>query len=416
MLRPPRVAILFRDDEAWQAWARLAIATASGYWGGAGYAFVPYSADGTVNPAVVRGVVTFDPDYVAVMTHDGATWFNVAPDAIDLRFPEGTHPAEHLKLIENLGPVSDPAGNNAAKTLISRCAPLSFTFDRDRSASVQHFSAGPPQDRAAFLPSPRPGMATPDGALSVSRSWTGPLTLFAAARIGIAPNDERTQGPDDGALLDWVVDPVPKKVPEELLWFTGLEFSDHAQRHQTWFEASSPDLSTIRTGFPEDQAAIVIGESAADFALAVLYERMLGYCLWLTPDLLEEHFEGNWLRKHSLDNRLRDGSLSESIPVVSASLSDAELERWIRALAPTGSTVVIEGESLASRSANLVVREPNLSRGLLGIVLAEHLGATQIVPVVESSSGTLTLEAPVRSPIPTRARPRCRHSARPHGL
>ena len=68
-LRPPRLALLFLDDANWQEWARLSINTASRFWGGGGFAFVPYTVDGTVNSKVMAAVMKWwspRPDFATL--------------------------------------------------------------------------------------------------------------------------------------------------------------------------------------------------------------------------------------------------------------------------------------------------------------------------------------------------------------
>jgi hypothetical protein len=72
VLRPPRVAILFLEDEHWRTWARQAIAT--GIWGGGGFIFAPYDEQGHVLAGLLPVITAYDPDYIAHIQSLPSTW------------------------------------------------------------------------------------------------------------------------------------------------------------------------------------------------------------------------------------------------------------------------------------------------------------------------------------------------------
>lgn len=86
MLRPPRVAVLFRSDEHWKEWARHALAFVSQAWGGLGFVLVPYDPnDGGISPRLVEALVVYDPDHVVALDIPMSDWERIAPGVLRLR-------------------------------------------------------------------------------------------------------------------------------------------------------------------------------------------------------------------------------------------------------------------------------------------------------------------------------------------
>lgn len=410
-LRPPRLALLFLDDSNWQEWARLAINTASRYWGGGGFAFVPYSVDGTVNSKVMTAVQAFDPDYVGLAVHDGATWFAISPDRVRWNFEDDLDSEAKARSASDAGLIDDFAGNTAASLVIAATSALNYTFESDHEPNAQRIEFGGPAERAPFLPAPRPGAPAIDGAVAAAAHWEGSLSLYASARSGIAPSErDARQTPTDESLLDWLINPDPGSLPAELLWYSSVEYSDLAQKPINWFDAASPDLSMFRNGYAPDSAAIVIGDTAADFALAVLFERMLGYALWLTPADIDKSIAGQWRRQsvlHTTISARTQLGLSRGIAVTTASLSDSALALNIEKIRRPNLNLVVDGDVRArDHEEDYSPREPILRDGLLNLSLVEHLATAVPVPVEEYADGTVALQVPIVTPIPSAPIPR----------
>lgn len=394
-LRPPRTALLFRADDHWREWARLAIYIASRTWGGGGFAFIPFDSDGSMDPKVLELAVRYDPDYVAVASHPLETWLRVSPDSVHLP-PDAS--IEDLAGQPGIEEVDDPVSRVAAQQLLDACTPLTLAIGGAK-AHWEHLSTTG-VIRGPFLPSPTKGTG-PVAFLAASGSWSGDLALWACVRTGLAsPSDERPQ-PDEGALLRWLIS--PNQPLDELLLVNGLGTGDTAIGKRNWFQAMSPELATIHTGHGRDPLAIVVGDTADDFALAVLLDRMLGFSLWLTEATLADHFDGAWRPQTALASRIRESLYASDVPVTSASMSTDQLNAVLARLTEYQAPVIL-GDSTNSASAypRYAVREPIVSKGgLAGLMLEEHLGTTVTTAVAVAEDGSLSLQSPLVSPVPS---------------
>lgn len=395
-LRAPRVALLFRADEHWRSWASLALYTASQYWGGEGYVLIPYDQDGSVHPALLTAVSRFDPDFIAVMSHSPRTWLQVAPEVET--FDAGDLAPEMLdRALDTAPTVHDPAGRSAAESVAARCSPLAYTNPDHPRSEVQHFGLGSPHRYSTFRVATQSAVK-PRAWLAGSCDWTSPAALWAAAKAGIADLGDSRPAPDDKGLLRWCAAPHEAAPPIELVQHAGIELSDQPSALPTWFRAANPDLGAFRTGYPKDGAAIVIGDEAADFALAMLYDRTLGFALWLTTDD-SALLAGDWIVGDRLRNRMHDFTLNESIAVHSASLEPVELAARVATLIRPSGGVMIDGAPVETKPW-LEARVPDLSTALLSLMISESVGETSSVAANYSTDGTIAFASDLITAIP----------------
>lgn len=395
-LRAPRAALLFRADEHWHSWASLAIYTASQYWGGEGYVLIPYAPDGSVHPALLNAISRFDPDFIALMSHSPRTWLQVAPEV--KTFDAGDLSPEMLDRALDTAPVvSDPAGRSAAKSVAARCSPLSYPNRDHPRSEVQHFEAGSPHRNSTFRAASQSAVK-PRAWLAGSCDWTSPAALWAAAKAGIADLRGARPAPADKDLLRWCAAPHEVSPPTELVQYAGIELSEQASALPTWYRSANPDLGAFRTGYPNDGGAIVIGDEAADFALAMLYDRTLGFALWLTTEdsaLLAR----DWIVGDRLRMRMHDYTLQESIAVDSASLSRADLASRVSTLVQSAAGVMIDAAPVEPKRW-LEARVPDLSTALLSVMISESVGETSSVAATFSTDGTIGFSSDLITAIP----------------
>lgn len=407
-LRPPRVVILFLNDENWQNWARSAVAVASRIWGGGGFIFVPYDDNGDVPEALLEVVKAYDPDYFATMEGAPSDWLRLAPNSVEhLRMPEESDDAFRERLVTNETIIMDPRGAQATSRLATVSTPMTFAWSDAaptvRPLVLRHDGASLPRP---LINAPRQGQESPWAALAVPASWTGELALFAAARTGSPPHTDSPRAqPDDVNLLAWILKGHEsyKVIPDELLWFLSTELSTLPEDHKTWFETASPDLIAVSTGFNLSDGAIVIGDTAADFCLAVAYDRLLGFGAWLT----EAAAEGLALRRESfqfgLTGLARRETFFRPISLTSASLSPADLDDHLNAMVrPVPQFRFGEDFDLSeSDPTRFVVEAPALDTGLHYLTMEEHLGSSVSTPVSILPGQTAELRSRFVAPVPS---------------
>jgi hypothetical protein len=108
-IRPPRVVILFRGDENWRRWARIALLAVSNTWAGASHLLVPYSVDGSVSDRMLEVVRHFDPDHVLLLSPTLAEWEWASPGFLRFQDASGKlmDPGEVESMLSEFGQTED---------------------------------------------------------------------------------------------------------------------------------------------------------------------------------------------------------------------------------------------------------------------------------------------------------------------
>lgn len=403
VLRSPRVAVVIPGYGDWRGWVRRAVTAISRHWGGGGYILVPVDSDGGIHPDVLDVAVRYDPDYIARLDEAADVWFELAPDG--LRFPgtEGMSEAAYDDMLR-ASPVTPTWAESATRVLLERCSPLSYARET-RKITVHRVSSTDVSPPAEFLSAPPRGYDRPIAALAASTRWEDDVSLFALARTGApAPDDDDRPEPSSDDLLRWVISADPADAPEGLLWFPSTEYSVLAKDSKPWFEAASPNLVTVWSWHNQDAAAVVIGDTVDDFAMAYALDRMLGYALWLTPDAITKRFPESFELQLRLKTAWDRISPYESVPTFSTSLSETQVHALVGRLQnPVYVISEPSPEDVDERDyeAHLVVRRPMLQDGAFRtLALSDHLGEQIAVPAFEDDDGTVRLQTGMASLLP----------------
>ncbi|WP_159084956.1 hypothetical protein [Planctomonas deserti] len=404
-LRPPRVAILVPDDHLWREWTMQAVATASEYWGGGGFILVPYDRESGDPSAVFAAIVrAYDPDHVVtleVSLRQFAEWY---PDAI--QFSNVSDEAEREEAVRNMhGEVGDPAGVRARATVASWCSPLrSIPLSREEeSRQIETLTELGRPNRSD--PYPRGLAAAPIPArslrLAASISWRTDIGLLAALQVGIA-HEESWERPEPGAeTLEWALaqqaDP-----PASLIWNNLGERPTETAGLESWFVADQ-GLVRVWRGHARDGAAVVVGDTGADFALALAYDRLLGRGVWLTTALLDDQ---DFFEAHIMSTMWRLTSKLERaashLVVTSTSLSPERISEAAERLQESRYGFQRTRPRNRSEARTTVqVRQANLDRGNSEYVMREHLGTTIVLPMEELEDGSRNALTGLESPVPS---------------
>lgn len=307
IMRPPRVAVLFQGGENWSAWARLAISIAGKYWGGGGFILVPYSATGLVAPQILSVVAAYDPDHVVTTPLTLLEYERTVPGAIPLlsNSRKLVDEDERRTYLEGLPELrqGDAVAMRARSLVAAACTPLRDSdapSDDDLSESVELLRPEPEQTGGWLTPAVREiGESL---FLAGSESWKQDASLCSAIRTGILPTslEESSPGgrnePDPSTMLQLALD---RWNPESLGELPDeMSVGDHATGKvvRLWFDEPGGGLTTVRDGWGTDGGAIVVGDTPEDFALAYAYERLLGFGVWLSTEMLKDKSLASTLR------------------------------------------------------------------------------------------------------------------------
>jgi hypothetical protein len=297
--RAPRVAIVIRADQNWIFWARHAIYTASQMWGGYGFILVPHR-DGVVNPILMRSVKAYDPDYVV----------NIPITVKELDFLYPGHLNAQLEKLQNNGLAPEdlksvrislsqtvvPVASDdlqARESVVNACAPyrLALGDDSDVSKWAERITILRAEkyglDEAPFFridritPTSRPrfGAAsnenTPIGLLAANYSG-----LVRPPQIGEADIDES----HEFALILGIAEPAARRrILPSWSCFEEVNSVDGEEPVSAW-DDTQIELGPVSDG--ENQPVLyVIGNTAEDFCLALVWERLYGQALWIPDEL-----------------------------------------------------------------------------------------------------------------------------------
>ena len=398
--------MMVAGDEHWRDWAMTALTIASGYWGGGGFIFVPFDIK-TSRPApeFAEIVRAYDPDHVVSLDLPWSTLEAWYPGIIGIDGIDGVDESERLRMIEtNQCHTGVIQSETARDEVVTWCSPMrAVPFRDDHSdrqmetvTTLRRRDPGEDRFRRGLAPAPTP---TEWARLAASESWRSDLGLFAAMRVGVAQTEAATGSPPEPTVdgLGWLIRP-DGDAPTSLIWNANQIATRASSGLERWFLADQR-LIEVSTGYLKDRAALVVGDTGTDFALAVAYDRLIGNGIWLTPELLDD---GEVFRQEiqiPIWNLLSDLEHAASQMVLtSTSATDAYVEDIaLRVMASTFPRGVTAGrEQKAVR-----VGSPVLDGGYLEYAVNEHVGASVPIPVVKQSDGVLEAMAGFESPVPS---------------
>jgi len=396
-LRSPRVVVLFRGGDRWRDWARLALCAASSAWGGAGFIVVPFDPKTERVPAVLLPLVrAYDPDHLVIYRATVSDWHRLAPDAINLEGVNLEEVAERL--------VGDPGARSARDDLARCCSPLRdlYTGDLDPAdVPPEHISLAEVGENGRKLLEV-PAAAFAQQCLAVNLEWDSDSALWAAVQCGIETTPApypRKQPPAD-EVLAWALHPQSSPPPFHLLRQPQMELNADPSHAPTWFQAADPALQPVWTGYSSTGGAIVLGDTAEDFATAMMWQRLIGWAAWI-PSI--EGLDGpKHLALRALDASLRDFHQDgKSVRIISTSLNTAEIDERIGELQGLTFWRVWVGSDLYTSPRARLETGPLTpsSRGLLTWVLPDGLGDGLAAPALVDDTGTAVLEAGITSPL-----------------
>ena len=217
--------------------------------------------------------------------------------------------------------------------------------------------------------------------------------------LGVAPNEQEGRPEPSENSLRWLLD-RDKYQPGVELQTTPFE---EGSSPKSLFSADQ-GLDEVFRGHTPFVGAVVIGDTAADFALALAYDRMLGFGIWVGPELQETwqqvtrptlHRRFLWLRRSA-----------KKLSVLSCSMSDEEVSDLTTELrqSPFDHELKIGHEKVRTQDRDqlLVSERPTLGGGLKQFVIDEHIGTQVALPAVKTPDGSLEALTGLESPVPNK--------------
>jgi hypothetical protein len=408
-LRPRRVAIIIRNDAHWRDWAMTALATASDYWGGAGYILVPFDLSTGVASAVFADVVrAYDPDHVVTLSIPATTWEEWYPGTVSVSGAKDE--ADRLKLIANSlhFDLDDEPANAAREQVASWCSPMRVDrlpgdhpkrgFEAVKTLRRRGANDRP---RGGMLPAPVPA---PGSRVAAAVDWRSDTGLFAALRLGVASSESYERSEPTPDALYWLIR-REDEAPESLIWSNDTFPPISAAGLESWF-LGEQRLMQVSRGYLVDRAALVVGDTAEDFALALAYDRVIGGGIWLTPALIDDQSTFRKIVQPAVRMMLNELERSASQMAVTSTSATADyladVAKRIQG-AMYEINLSIDGHPIQDRTdhGTVAVRTPNIERGLLAYVADEHIGASVSLPVSNLPDGAMEALVALETPVPS---------------
>ncbi|MFI2488527.1 hypothetical protein ACH47X_16575 [Promicromonospora kroppenstedtii] len=289
-VRPPRAVILFRGDENWRRWARLALLAASNTWAGGGHLLVPYDATGDVSERMLEAARHFDPDHILQLTPTLREWEWLAPGTFRFTDPSGRPPpaddvAKMLAGYAGTQTREDPIGERARKLLEGWCSPFfePGLGEREDGPRLQHQSTIETSGTSGLVKAAQIFPDTMPPHVAVPRHWESDTALVLGGLWGVVESDDaRAEPPVRTMLRDALRSSMQRQVVDDL-WAIGPGPVAAAR-----FDILDSDVASFSSGRPAHHGAVVIGDSVEDFAYAQACRTLLGFGLWLPTGLLED--------------------------------------------------------------------------------------------------------------------------------
>lgn len=306
-LRAPRVAYVVPCGQDWHANTRVALHEITRLWGGARFVVVPVSS-ATVHPALLAALKAYDPDHVVVPSASSPItvaaadrpWLHGAQKAISAACSNYRSP------IASGASVAAPSTGQTEPTYLTERGMMPLT-------AIDLLAEQSPSDQPVGA-SPQLG-----GALGVAAAATWGLSDF--------PNDSQSQVDQTllrRAIWRWVRGDLGDPLE-------GITTRNTAEgQFRTEFDRTRFGLSDVcEIGFNQSSTLIVWGDSPADFALAMTWDRTYESGIWM-PDAWWRDAGARRELTQALSSRAADDlGGSGEILITSTSLDETELSERV---------------------------------------------------------------------------------------
>ncbi len=404
--RAPRAAVVLPGGHGWQHYARRVLHEATRVWGGAGAVLVPHTA-GTVHPRLLSAVAAYDPDYVLLAQPTIGELEAMSPGLLPIAGEDG-QPLEvkqRAAPIESSGDQTLPTvgDDEARQAVIDACSPYRrWDADGQQWDEEYHWWSGGPPGQA--LTSAVALGADGTAAVSVRPDAAGDAALALTARYGTfhrpspAASGAACDPDDEARTVLWLLSESSSGRPPAGMLTGDLDAAPSA------FQAGSVGLTWVGgIGARRLPTLVVAGDTADDFALALMWDRLYGNGLWLPTgwwptagDRVGDSAAAS-LRQRADMNRQSGWPLR----LMSVSVALVDLDRLLAPLSAGVSHMLGAGRSRRSREP--VARlpdEPWPAAGALHLAVAGQFDQQFGLPVRRHGGADSTVEMAAPPPPP----------------
>lgn len=235
--------------------------------------------------------------------------------------------------------------------------------------------------------------------LSAPASWGGPVGVAVAARCGALAEPVPGSLPQmrDEERLDlirWLLsDGERGTLPYSAVWHPAAAVSVLPSDLETAFDWGRHGLTVIERGYkPDTPALLVAGDEAADFALALAWDRLYGRSLWL-PSEWQPDPDVRTSQMTAIRLLLGDFGYDPSTPDRQVHLTTTSLSpEVVTRLAGVLGSPLVRTAGPAGQPAPAVVQEPRFDRsGVRLLAVAGQFDHQFTVPVRKDGGGAVMM-------------------------
>jgi DNA-directed RNA polymerase subunit RPC12/RpoP len=355
---------------------------------------------------MLRIVEHFDPDHVLGLqpTYGELDWALPGGFRVTSVTAKNLNPSYSLNIRGEIAnqPIDhdDPAEETAREILVRWCTPfLDPGLDSDPLPWPPRDTSIRTDGSSELVPAPQLFEDGMPAHVAIPLSWKSDAALIAASRVGVVGEiDDQWDEPAPRVLLRNFMREHPTWKPDNALWI-GEPGETVRSRFDVLDVGVKPLVRRYRRS--RTRGAVVVGDTAEDFALARAYDLFFGTGLWLPPSMFsdQETFVAATLPM-VLDRHHQFADPSRSPGYVSASLSDEELGEYLQQLddglpkiqmSPPRQTHGIARTQFPDDTASHTFR-----------AFDENADAPSSVAVERDEDGTLTMATRFAMPSPSR--------------
>ncbi len=412
-LRPPRVAVIFDGGEGWHFWARVALYACTKFWGGEGFVLIPHN-NGTVHPTLLAAARAYDPDYVVTLQRTVRAIEQAMPGALNLLDSEDKRweGAARDQLIEQTGdrPIMWGADEQARKRVAEVCSSHRRRHTSDETGWDEHVTwIAASGDTAHLTKAADITDNSTDICLSAPPEWGGVLGVAVAARCGAVEEPQLGGEPrldelKSRRLVSWLVDPDEGlgTPPPDIVWHPAAASSVDPGSLATAFERTKQGLTMIGRGLRSRRRIVLsVGDTAEDFALAYVYQRLYGGGLWLPTVWLTLNGTGKKGIDFAVRTAISDHVLrGDNITVTTTSVDVSTLDSIVTDLRQPILWTSGDEESMVRQYEERLTCGPVdwSAEGVQFLAVADQFNQDYAIPITRSDAGDIEMVVPCPPP------------------
>ena len=416
-LRAPRTVIVFPAESAdWRYWARVAMYSAGSVWGGHGFVLAP-EFEGRVNNSVLTAIAAYDPDYVVSLQPTMGQLDKVQPGYIDkqlttLDFPESARDRLRADLARHT--ISFETAESARKQVTNVCSSYRMWFDGEPGITEREYGLSLPPGNGALTNAAATRLPADPPCFGVRPDLVDDFGVALQAHFGTLQDPTAVattplSNDDERGAVRWLLNQrltTQSSAPPGPALDLSLTYG--ATNGPSAWDTTRVGLVDVSNGHNTGhQQTLILGDTADDFALALIVDRLYNSGTWIPHRWWQEgtgpHADIVLDELHGAISLARPHGVGAWI-VASASLDEDAVADFRDAIVQQPSRFWTKSEQLSVSHKSIAVAGldaaltyPPTGKHHLGI--DRQFTSRTSFPVIRDASGSVTLASTPAPPL-----------------